>query len=282
VSCIVGFLESVAWNVFRSVEEVVKDFEAEGQEAALPVCAAYMVTPPQALPNIETPLPLHDDTSQVWMDKARGLPGADKEQTASGGQPEAASASPNPTYPPESAEQMGKTKSTALVASMATTLLPASSFEPLPLTLPMEPLDLLVERQAAAPPNTPTSSEMESKAALPAPESPKQMPQHFALHPLFPHLPADAPLTYTLTMQACLCEMPCDRPSFSDVVTLLQTMQNEVSSGQYLNSEGILQVRSRRLAVPGLTGIAELGHLVATLLAPPGVCPHCFVLKQYT
>jgi hypothetical protein len=65
----------------------------------------------------------------------------------------------------------------------------------------------------------------------------------FTRHPGFPDLPADVPLTYALTMHACLCELPGDRPTFSDVVTLLDDTCAEVASGSYLNLKGTRRVR---------------------------------------
>jgi hypothetical protein len=61
-------------------------------------------------------------------------------------------------------------------------------------------------------------------------------------HPAFPDLPADVPLTYALTMHACLCALPADRPSFRDVVTLLDDTRAEVAAGSYLNLEGLRRV----------------------------------------
>jgi hypothetical protein len=67
----------------------------------------------------------------------------------------------------------------------------------------------------------------------------------FLYHPDFPSLPASVPLTYTLMMVACLSEKPGDRPNFDQVVTVLRDIQDEVSSGCYLDSDGVPQVRMR-------------------------------------
>ena len=50
------------------------------------------------------------------------------------------------------------------------------------------------------------------------------------------------PLTYTLTVKACLSARPADRPAFSQLLTLLADMVNEVAQGRYVNSEGRAQV----------------------------------------
>jgi hypothetical protein len=58
----------------------------------------------------------------------------------------------------------------------------------------------------------------------------------------FPQLPASVPLTYTLLMKACLSSNPLSRPSFSQVLTILSDVSEEVLRGCYINSEGWLQV----------------------------------------
>lgn len=64
-----------------------------------------------------------------------------------------------------------------------------------------------------------------------------------AHHPAFPDLPASVPLTYTLSMHACLSERPTERPSFAQVATLLRDVVVEVSDGCYVNSHARVQVR---------------------------------------
>jgi hypothetical protein len=66
---------------------------------------------------------------------------------------------------------------------------------------------------------------------------------HLEFDPAFPDLPASVPLTYTLSMKACLSEKPSERPSFAQVLTLLADMRQEVGGGHYINSEGRVQVR---------------------------------------
>lgn len=65
----------------------------------------------------------------------------------------------------------------------------------------------------------------------------------FTQHPLFPSLPASVPLAYTLMTAACLSERPGDRPTFSQLLVLLQDMAVDVASGAYMNSVGAMQVR---------------------------------------
>ena len=61
------------------------------------------------------------------------------------------------------------------------------------------------------------------------------------LHPLFPNLPGSAPLTYTLTLEACLSSAPEERPSFAQILTLLADVQHEVALGEYINTVGRVQ-----------------------------------------
>ena len=62
------------------------------------------------------------------------------------------------------------------------------------------------------------------------------------LHDSFPDLPASVPLTFTLTMKACLCEQPSERPSFGQIISLFDDVLTEVNEGHYLNSGGRIQV----------------------------------------
>jgi serine/threonine protein kinase len=84
----------------------------------------------------------------------------------------------------------------------------------------------------------------------------------FERHPGFPHLPASVPLTYTLTMQACLSARPEERPSFAQVLVLLRDVAAEVATGGYINSLGRMQARP---AAPSHT--AHCAH-------PSGSAPH--------
>lgn len=62
-------------------------------------------------------------------------------------------------------------------------------------------------------------------------------------NPQFPNLPTTVPLTYTLTMQACLSERRSERPSFAQITTILADLSTEVARGNYINSLGHIQVR---------------------------------------
>jgi hypothetical protein len=64
----------------------------------------------------------------------------------------------------------------------------------------------------------------------------------FTYHPEFPNLPDKSPMTFLKTMNACLCEDPSARPSFTDILVLLEDLEREVKSGEYLNQVGCYQV----------------------------------------
>ena len=66
----------------------------------------------------------------------------------------------------------------------------------------------------------------------------------YEIHPDFPLLHAGVPLTYTLTMKACLSTKYTERPSFSQVLQLLKDVQVEVAKGRYMDGTGRVQVRS--------------------------------------
>lgn len=61
---------------------------------------------------------------------------------------------------------------------------------------------------------------------------------HFVMHAGFPELPRAVPLTFTLTMYACLSRVPEERPTFSQILTLFKDLDDELSSGNYVNSLG--------------------------------------------
>jgi hypothetical protein len=66
------------------------------------------------------------------------------------------------------------------------------------------------------------------------------------IHPKFPRLHALVPLTYALTMQACLADDPDARPTFGEVLTLLEGVAVDVAAGSYVDSRGHQQVRHPR------------------------------------
>jgi hypothetical protein len=93
----------------------------------------------------------------------------------------------------------------------------------------------------------PNSAQRTKNGPVCEPPKPKPRRHHghcrYVRHPKFPHMPASVPLTYTLTMKACLSTSPQDRPSFTAVLTLLDYMATEVASGRYINTRGHWQVR---------------------------------------
>ena len=91
--------------------------------------------------------------------------------------------------------------------------------------------------------------------------------QQYRQHPSFPRLPASVPLTYTLTTKACLSEQPADRPSFEQLLAILDDLQAEVATGTYLNSRGNVQVRC-------LSPLTTHRHAAACRMptAGPSVC----------
>jgi hypothetical protein len=71
----------------------------------------------------------------------------------------------------------------------------------------------------------------------------------YAVHPAFPDLPASTPLTYTLTVHACLSVLPNDRPNFEQLVVLLADISSETSAGRYADSHGDMQVLFRQAGI---------------------------------
>ena len=66
----------------------------------------------------------------------------------------------------------------------------------------------------------------------------------FVMHAGFPDLPREVPLTFTLTMYACLSRVPDERPTFEQILTLFDDLGKELSSGKYINSLGEPEVRA--------------------------------------
>ena len=63
------------------------------------------------------------------------------------------------------------------------------------------------------------------------------------LNPRFPRLPKATPLTFTLTMKACLSNTHSERPTAAQLRTLLSDMQREVAQGRYIDCSGTIRVR---------------------------------------
>ena len=53
------------------------------------------------------------------------------------------------------------------------------------------------------------------------------------------------PLTYSLTMKACLRQHAMERPTFDQILELLRDVVKEVARGRYLDGDGRLQVCRR-------------------------------------
>lgn len=73
-----------------------------------------------------------------------------------------------------------------------------------------------------------------------------QQRREYVIDAAFPALPASVPLTFALTMEACLSPTPEERPAFAQVLTLLADVQAEVALGEYVNAVGRVQVSSPR------------------------------------
>lgn len=102
-------------------------------------------------------------------------------------------------------------------------------------------------RQGTASSHWPFTDGSAPAAAAPHPPAPPWAP---ATARSFPNLPPSVPMTYTLTMKACLSERPEERPRFKQVATLLSDTAAEVASGEYVNSDGTPTVRPCCLAMP--------------------------------
>lgn len=83
--------------------------------------------------------------------------------------------------------------------------------------------------------------ESSASAKANAPSRTKES-KKFSRHPDFPKLPASVPLTYTLTMTACLSQIPKERPTFQQLQRILSDLGDEVGRGFYINGQGRAQV----------------------------------------
>jgi hypothetical protein len=75
----------------------------------------------------------------------------------------------------------------------------------------------------------------------------------YDINPSYPNLAPYVPLTYALTLHACLRDHHRERPTFAQVIALLEGVQQEVASGEYVDLSG-----AKRVCVPLQT--AELLH----------------------
>eukprot|EP00892_Ulva_mutabilis_P012777 jgi/Ulvmu1/9872/UM057_0026.1 len=95
----------------------------------------------------------------------------------------------------------------------------------------------------------------------------------FVRHPAFPYLPATVPLTFTLTMKACLSENPDERPTFGQILTIFDDVVFEVASGSYLNSLGQMMVSEAVQVMP--TDHPPQEHLIeSTFNSDPAHAPY--------
>eukprot|EP00892_Ulva_mutabilis_P006166 jgi/Ulvmu1/3921/UM018_0144.1 len=100
-----------------------------------------------------------------------------------------------------------------------------------------------------------------------------QRREAYVVDPEFPALPASVPLTFALTVEACLSPTPEERPAFAQVLTLLADVQAEVALGEYVNAAGRVQDSEavERLPVDTQDGTRDLGQRTPpSRPAPPG------------
>lgn len=69
-----------------------------------------------------------------------------------------------------------------------------------------------------------------------------QRSTEYDVHPDYPVLRPVVPLTYSLTMKACLRQHAMERPTFDQILELLRDVVKEVARGRYLDGDGRLQV----------------------------------------
>ena len=65
----------------------------------------------------------------------------------------------------------------------------------------------------------------------------------YDINPSYPNLDSVTPLTYALTLHACLRDHYRERPTFEQVIDLLEGVQREVMFGEYTDLGGGLRVR---------------------------------------
>lgn len=79
----------------------------------------------------------------------------------------------------------------------------------------------------------------------------------YDINPSYPNLAPYVPLTYALTLHACLRDHHRERPTFAQVIALLEGVQQEVASGEYVDLSGAKRVRLPRnlLSCPTLPSL---------------------------
>eukprot|EP00892_Ulva_mutabilis_P008546 jgi/Ulvmu1/6063/UM027_0041.1 len=101
-----------------------------------------------------------------------------------------------------------------------------------------------VARGISEPVGAAGGSPAEGGPAIAMPQPPKRRSSsddwecEYVPHPTFPDVPGVVPLTFTLTMHACLSLKPSERPTFDQVVTLLNDLEDEITTGSYIDSNG--------------------------------------------
>ena len=70
----------------------------------------------------------------------------------------------------------------------------------------------------------------------------------YDVHPEYPTLRDNIPLTYALTMKACLRQHAMERPTFDQILELIHDVSAEVSRGKYLDGDG----RARVCPIPSV------------------------------
>ena len=101
-------------------------------------------------------------------------------------------------------------------------------------------------------------------------------PNTFVHHPAFPTLPITVPLTFTLTMKACLSETPSERPTFGQIATIFEDLLFEVDTGTYISSSGQVMVRSTFMAM--CRAIAECLDSAGCCVIGTGACVRCVLV----
>lgn len=78
------------------------------------------------------------------------------------------------------------------------------------------------------------------------PNDPDAALGEYDVNPDYPNLAQFVPLTFALTMHACLREHHRERPTFEQIIELLDDVHREVASGEYIDVSGAKRVRRPR------------------------------------